>query len=149
MVLVLVVFSVSSNFTRLLGDIFDLGDVTKTVWTVNAWALFLLCGTVILAVLYASAPGSTRPLTRLVSWGSFIGSLSALLVSVGFSLWVRYFADYGRVYGFLGSVVMVLTWLWLVNLALLYGLELDECLRRRRAGRAAIEGRPAREEVPG
>jgi hypothetical protein len=75
--------------------------------------------------------------------------LPALLVSVGFSLWVRYFADYGRVYGFLGSIVMVLTWLWLVNLAPPYGLELDECLRRRRASRAAVEGRPAREEVPG
>jgi membrane protein len=85
-----------------------------------------------------------------VSWGSFLGSLSALLVSVGFSAWVRYFADYGRVYGFLGSVVMVLTWLWLVNLALLYGLEFDECLRRRRAGRAAVvEGGAAREAVGG
>ena len=111
-------------------------------------ALFLLCGTVILAVLYASAPGSTRPLTRLVSWGSFLGSLAALVVSVGFSVWVSYFADYGRVYGFLGSIVMVLTWLWLVNLALLYGLELDECLRRRRARQAAeVAGRPAGEEA--
>ncbi|MEI6448802.1 MAG: YhjD/YihY/BrkB family envelope integrity protein [Actinomycetes bacterium] len=149
MVLTVVVFGVSSNATRLLGEIFDLGEVTKTVWTVIAWVLFLLCGTLILAVLYASAPGSTRPLVRLVSWGSFLGSLAALVVSVGFSVWVRYFADYGRVYGFLGSIVMVLTWLWLVNLALLYGLELDECLRRRRAGRAAVEDGSAREEAAG
>jgi len=149
MVMMVVVFGVSSNVTRLLGDTFDLGDATTTLSSVIAWALFLLCGTLILAVLYASAPGSTRPLTRLVSWGSFIGSLSALLVSIGFSLWVRYFADYGRVYGFLGSIVMVLTWLWLVNLALLCGLELDECLRRRRADRPAGEGRPARDQVAG
>ena len=150
MVLMVVAFGVSSNVTRLLGDTFDLGDATTTLWSVLAWALFLLCGTLILAVLYGSAPGSTRPVTRLVSWGSFLGSLSALLVSVGFSAWVRYFADYGRVYGFLGSVVMVLTWLWLVNLALLYGLEFDECLRRRRAGRAAVvEGGAAREAVGG
>jgi len=135
MVLTVVVFGLSSNVTRLLGERFGLGDIMQTAWPVIAWVLFLLGGTVILAVLYASAPGSTRPLTRLVSWGSFLGSLSALLVSVGFSVWVGYFADYGRVYGFLGSVVMVLTWLWLVNLALLYGLEFDECLRRRRAGR--------------
>jgi membrane protein len=132
-VLMVVVFGVSSNVTRLFGDVFDLGDATTTLWSLIAWVLFLLCGTLILAVLYASAPGSTRLLTRLVSWGSFLGSLSALLVSVGFSVWVRYFADYGRVYGFLGGIVMVLTWLWLVNLALLYGLEFDECLRRRRA----------------
>ncbi|MCX6374297.1 MAG: YihY/virulence factor BrkB family protein [Actinobacteria bacterium] len=149
MVLMVVVFGVSSNFTRLLGDSLDLGDVTTTLSSVIAWTLFLLCGTLILAVLYASTPGSSRPLTRIVSWGSFIGSLSALLVSVGFSLWVRYFADYGRVYGFLGSIVMVLTWLWLVNLALLCGLELDECLRRRRADRPAGEGRPAGEDVAG
>jgi len=44
------------------------------------------------------------------------------------------------VYGFLASAVMVLTWLWLVNLAVLFGLEFDECLRRRRAGRATAEG---------
>jgi membrane protein len=135
-----VAFGVSSNVTRLLGDTFDLGDATTTLWSVMASALFLLCGTLILAVLYASAPGSTRPLSRLVSWGSFFGSLSVVLVSVGFSMWVRYFADYGRVYGFLASAVMVLTWLWLVNLAVLFGLEFDECLRRRRAGRATAEG---------
>ena len=139
MVLMVVVFGVSSNVTRLLGDVFDLGDAAQVLWSAVAWALFLVCGTVILAVLYASAPGSTRPLARLVSWGSFVGSLSALAVSIGFSVWVRYFADYGRVYGFLGSVVMVLTWLWLVNLALLYGLELDECLHRRRAAERAGE----------
>jgi membrane protein len=148
MVLMVVAFGVSSNVTRLLGETFDLGDATTTLWSVLAWALFLLCGTLILAVLYGSAPGSTRPVTRLVSWGSFLGSLSALLVSVGFSAWVRYFADYGRVYGFLGSAVMVLTWLWLVNLAVLCGLEFDECLRRRRAGRATAEGpREAPREV--
>jgi len=148
MVLMVVAFGVSSNVTRLLGDTFDLGDATTTLWSVMASALFLLCGTLILAVLYASAPGSTRPVTRLVSWGSFLGSLSALLVSVGFSMWVRYFADYGRVYGFLASAVMVLTWLWLVNLAVLFGLEFDECLRRRRAGRATAEGpREAPREV--
>jgi len=137
MVLTVVIFGVSSNVTRLLGTVFDLGDAAKAVWSVIAWALFLVCGTLILAALYASAPGSTRPLTRLVSWGSFLGSLAVLVVSVGFTVWVRYFADYGRVYGFLGSVVMVLTWLWLVNLALLCGLEVDECLCRRRAGREA------------
>ena len=150
MVLMVIAFGVSSNVTRLLGDAFDLGGAAKMAWPLIAWALFLLCGTLILAVLYASAPGSTRPLKRLLSWGSFVGSLAALVVSVGFSVWVRYFADYGRVYGFLGSVVMVLTWLWLVNLALLYGLEFDECLRRRLASRAAdAEDPPAGEEVHG
>jgi membrane protein len=146
-----VAFGVSSNVTRLLGDTFDLGDATTRLWSVLAWALFLVCGTLILAVLYASAPGSTRPVTRPVSWGSFLGSLSALLLSVGFSAWVRYFADYGRAYGFLGSAVMLLTWLWLVNLALLYGLELDECLRRRRAaGRTGVvEGGAARQVAGG
>ena len=143
MVLTVAALSVGSNATRLLGDVFDLGEAAGALGTAVAWALFLLFGTLILAVLYASAPGSTRPLTQLVSWGSFLGTAAALIVSVGFSLWVRYFADYGRVYGFLGSIVMVLTWLWLVNLALLYGLEFDECLRRRRRARVAATPDPA------
>jgi len=92
MVLMVVVFGVSSNFTRLLGDAFDLGDATTTLSSVIAWALFLLCGTLILAVLYASAPGSTRPLKRLVSWGSFIGcatsrNTAACTASSGASSW--------------------------------------------------------------
>jgi membrane protein len=132
--LTVVVIAVSASLTTTLGRELGLGSVTEQVATLLVWPLLLGCGTVIVGVLYAAMPGSRRAWWRFVTWGSFTGMLGALLVSVGFTLYVNWFADYGRIYGVLGTVVALLTWLWLVDLALLVGLEVDAALDRRREG---------------
>ena len=59
-----------------------------------------------------------------------------LAASAGFSVYLDNFASYNRVYGTLGAAVAFLVWAWLVNLALLVGVEVNRDLERRRAGAA-------------
>jgi len=55
-----------------------------------------------------------------------------ILASAGFGLYVSNFDSYGKTYGTLGSVITFLVWMWISNLALLFGGELDSELERER-----------------
>jgi membrane protein len=60
------------------------------------------------------------------------------LASVGFGLYVSNFGSYNKTYGALAGVVVFLLWLWITNLALLFGAELDVELERGRQLQAGI-----------
>jgi len=65
-------------------------------------------------------------------------------VSVGFAFYVSNFSSYNKTYGSLAGVIVALLWLWLTNLALLFGAELDAELER---GRELQAGLPAEDEI--
>jgi membrane protein len=54
-----------------------------------------------------------------------------LLVSAGFDVYANEFATYDTTYGALGTTIAGLVWLWLTNLTLLMGVELDAALAFR------------------
>ena len=101
----------------------ELGDVGR--WVVDAvrWPVlfFLMVGA--LATLYRIVGGGHGRL-RLTP-GPTVGALCWLVSSVGFSVYTANFARYGRTYGSLASVVVVLLWLWLGAGSVLVGAEVD------------------------
>ena len=72
-----------------------------------------------------------------------LGALLALVVwvvaSVGFGFYVANFSSYDRTYGSIGGVIVFLLWVWISNIALLFGAELDAELERGRELQAGIE----------
>ncbi len=89
------------------------------------WAL-LLAGVVVgIAVLLRVAPDRPDDPPRLVGKGVLIASALWLLVSVGFSLYVDNFGNYGKTYGALAGVVVLLLWLWIGTYALLLGSAIE------------------------
>jgi membrane protein len=70
-------------------------------------------------------PDVRQPSFRRVTPGAAVGVLLWLGASIGFSTYVSRVADVGAVYGaFTGAIVLV-GWLWLTNVALLFGAELN------------------------
>jgi membrane protein len=66
-----------------------------------------------------------------------------VIASAAFAIYLANFADYNKTYGTLGGVIAFLVWLWISNIAILLGAELDAELER---GRAIAAGQdPARE----
>ena len=61
-----------------------------------------------------------------------------IVASAGFAFYVSQFSSYNKTYGALGGVVVLLVWLWLTNVALLLGLELNAELERDRELRAGV-----------
>jgi membrane protein len=95
------------------------------------WPLLAVVFAAALAVLYRHAPSRDNPEWRWASPGAVVATLLWLAGSALFSLYVSNFGKYGETYGSLGSIVVVLLWLFLTAAVVLLGAELDAELERQ------------------
>jgi membrane protein len=115
-----------------VADVMGVGDTAVTVWSYGRWVLFVLVATFEFGLLYRLAPARQAFRLRWVSLGGFVAALLALLASLGFSMYVDDLGSYDRTYGALATFVIFLVWLWLVNLTLVFGFELNVTVASRR-----------------
>jgi len=94
---------------------------------------------VLVAMLYYATPNVRQPKFRWMSVGAAVAILVWILASVAFGFYVANFGSYNKTYGSLAGVIVFLLWLWLTNLALLFGAEVDSELERSRELVAGIE----------
>jgi membrane protein len=92
------------------------------------------------ALLYWAAPNVRHPGFRWLTPGSALAVVIWVLASLGFALYVANFGSYNKTYGSLAGVVVFLVWLWISNLAVLFGAEFDAELARSR--QVAVTGQP-------
>jgi membrane protein len=93
---------------------------------------------VIVAILYYATPNVQQPRFRWISVGAAVAILIWMAASAGFAFYVANFASYNKTYGSLAGVVVALVFLWLTNVALLLGAEIDSELERGRELQAGI-----------
>ena len=138
--LVLVGLVVSGPVADAVGQAIGLQEQTVTVWSWLKYPLILVIVMAMVAVLYHVTPNVRQPRFRWLSPGAVLAIVAWVLASVGFGLYVSTFGKYGEgsAYGSLGSIVVFLLWLWITNLALLLGAELDAELERARELAAGI-----------
>ena len=127
-----------------VGDALGLGSVALTVWNVVKWPVILLGVMLIVALLYWATPNIRPPKFRWLSVGAVVAIVVWVLASLAFGLYVANFSSYNKTYGALAGVIVFLLWLWITNLALLFGAELDSELER---GRQLQAGIPAEDEM--
>jgi membrane protein len=85
-----------------------------------------------------------QPKFRWMSVGALVALVVWVVASALFGLYAANFGSYDKTYGSLAGVIVFLLWLWLTNLALLFGAELDSELERSRELQAGI---PAEESL--
>ena len=137
--LVLVGLVVSGPLAQAVGDAVGLGDLSLTIWGIVKWPVMLGIVIVMVAVLYYATPNVRQPKFRWVSVGAAVAILIWVLASVAFGFYVSNFSSYNKTYGSLAGVIVFLLWLWITNLALLFGAEIDAELERARQLQAGIE----------
>ena len=133
----------SGPVAEQIGDLLGLGETTVLVWNIVKWPILVVLISVLLAVLFWAAPNAKQQGIKWVSPGGVIAVLIWLGASALFALYVTHFASYNKTYGSLAGVVIFLVWLWLTNIAVLLGLEVNAELEH---GRAIAEGLPAEVE---
>jgi membrane protein len=137
--LVLIGLVVSGPVAQALGDAVGLGDLAKTIYGIVKWPVMLGLVVVMVAVLYHATPNVRQPKFRWVSVGATVAILGWVLASVAFGFYVSNFGSYNKTYGSLAGIIVFLLWLWITNLALLFGAEIDAELERARELQAGIE----------
>jgi membrane protein len=134
----------TGGIATAVGNALGLGDTVVTVWNIVKWPALLVVVVIIVALLYYATPNVKQPKFRWVSVGAIVAIVVWILASAAFGFYVSNFSSYDKTYGALAGVIAFLLWLWLTNLALLFGGELDAELER---GRELQSGIPAEETV--
>ena len=129
---------------QAVGDAIGLGSTVVTVWNIAKWPVLLAVVVLIVALLYYATPNVKQPKFRWISVGAIVAILTWVVASALFGFYVANFSSYNKTYGSLAGVIVFLLWLWITNLALLFGAELDAELER---GRQLQAGMPAEEVI--
>ena len=136
--------TLTGGLAREVGDLVGVGDTAVDVWGIAKWPVLLLLVSLLLAVLYWGAPNVDLPF-RLISPGSLLAVLGWVVASIVFAFYVGNFSSYNKTYGALAGPIIFLLWLWISNICVLLGAELNAELERSRklqAGEIATEDEP-------
>jgi membrane protein len=112
---------------HFLADRFGLGAAFDVAWGFARWVGAGLLVMVVWAVLYKFLANTDAPF-RIFTPGAIAGVLIWLGISALFSLYLGHFGNYEAMYGALGGAIIFLTWLWLSNIAILLGAEINDVL---------------------
>src|SRR3954469_643499 len=113
-----------------IGSAIGVGETGKTVWNIVKWPIALVVLALMIAVLYYSTPNVRLRGFKWVSPGAAVAIVVAIVASALFAFYVGNFGSYNKTYGALAGVVVFLIWFWLINVALLFGIELDAEIER-------------------
>jgi membrane protein len=134
-----VIVVVSGPVAQQIGDLINVGDTTVLLWSILKWPVLIVLISLLLAVLFWAAPNAQQAGIKWVSPGGLIAVLLWVVVSAVFAVYVANFSSYDKTYGSLAGVVIFLVWLWLSNVAILLGAEINAELDH---AKAIAEGLP-------
>jgi membrane protein len=137
----------------LATDVFGwlgLGDTAADVWRIIRWPLALGAAMLVYAVVYFAAPNVEIRRFRWITPGAVFGVTMWILASALFFLYVSNFSSYNATYGAFAGAVILLVWLWLTNVVLLFGAELNATIDLRRSPELSrsYDGPPLPAKVP-
>ncbi|HEV2819353.1 MAG TPA: YihY/virulence factor BrkB family protein [Solirubrobacteraceae bacterium] len=128
---------VTGPVARAIGSAIGVGSTAVTVWNIAKWPVLVLFVALALAVLYYASPNAKPSGFKSILPGALVAVVVWILVSVAFALYLAFFGVKGT-YGSFGGVIVFLIWLWLTNIAVLFGAEFNaERERDRQMGARA------------
>jgi membrane protein len=135
---------VTGPLAEQVGKVFGLQGAAVTAWDIAKWPVIVLVVITMLAVLYYAAPNVRHPGFRWITPGGVLAVALWIVASGAFAFYVANFGSYNATYGSLAGVVVFLVWLWISNLAVLLGAELNAEIER---GRELESGVPVEETI--
>ncbi|WP_334173209.1 YihY/virulence factor BrkB family protein [Sinomonas sp.] len=139
-----VILVLTGPLAESVGNVVGLGSAAVAVWSIVKWPIAVVLVIGLIAVLYYFTPNVRQPRFRWMSMGSLIALVIFALATLAFGFYVGNFGHYNKTYGALGGVIILLLWVWLLNLSLLFGAEFDAEVER---GRELQAGIPAEKSI--
>ena len=127
-----------------------LGETAADVWRFVRWPAAVASAMLVYAVVYYAAPNVEVRRWQWITPGAVFGVLTWIVASALFFLYVSNFSSYSATYGAFAAAVILLVWLWLTNVVLLFGAELNAVIDLRRSPELprSYEGPPLPAKVP-
>ena len=121
-----------------VGGFLGIGESAVVIWDIAKWPILAFLAVLVVAVLYYATPNVKQPKFRWMSLGALLALVVWVVASAGFAFYAANFASYNETYGSIGGVIVFLLWVWISNIALLFGAELDAELERGRELQAGM-----------
>jgi membrane protein len=132
----------SGPLVKIVAGPLGIGNTAVDLWNYGKWPVLIALVITMFSVLYYAAPNVKLRGFKWVTPGVVLALVVWLLASLGFALYVANFGSYDKTYGTLGGFVVFLVWMWITNVSLLLGMEVNAERERSRelaAGDARAE----------
>lgn len=139
-----VLLIVSAPVARLIGSVIGLGDASVVAWNIAKWPVLVIAAIALIALLYYFSPNVKPTRFRLVGLGAVTALVVWTITTAGFVVYVSNSGGYNATYGSLGGIIVFLIWLYLSNMALVFGVGVEAELER---ARQLQQGIPAEYEL--
>ena len=126
----LVLVFVGGRFAEDLLGFLGLGHTVAAVWNVARWPGAFAAATLAFAYTYYVIPDVKQRAFRWLTPGALLGVGLWLLASYAFSAYVSNVSDVGAIYGTFAGAILLVGWLWLTNVAMLFGAEVNAEIER-------------------
>jgi membrane protein len=123
---------VGGGFAEDLLGFVGIGPGAAGVWSIARWPAALLVAMLVFSYVYYVTPDVQQRAWRWLTPGAVTGVLLWLLVSWAFSLYISRVADVGAIYGAFAGAIVLVAWIWLTNVTLLFGAELNAEIERQK-----------------
>jgi len=140
---VLVALVLTGPVVRAVADPIGVGDSAVTAWSYAKWPVLAGLFVLMIDLLYYASPNAKLRGFAWVTPGAVLALALWAVASAGFALFVANFGSYDKTYGTLGGVVVLLIWMWITNVAILLGHELNA---ERERSQEFVEGVPRAED---
>ena len=133
----LVIFSESIIQHLISSGHLDSGGLIYLIQVVKVLLLLLLFFLGISSLYYFGSIKSAK--FRFISAGSSLATLLSIFISSGFAYYVNHFAAYNKVYGSIGTLIVIMLWLYFNSLVLLIGYELNASIKHAKRNKTGLE----------
>jgi membrane protein len=141
--IVLVALLLTGPVVRAVADPLGVGDTAVRVWSYAKWPILASLFVLMIDLLYYTSPNAKLRGFAWLTPGAVLALVVWAIASAGFALFVANFGSYDKTYGTLGGVVVLLVWMWITNVAILFGHQLNA---ERERSHEFAEGVPHAEE---
>lgn len=111
--------------TDAIGSALGLGSTATTIWDIAKWPVMVVLVGLLIAIGFYAMPNVRLRGFKFVTGGTLTALLVWIVASAAFAFYVANFGSYNKTYGTLAGIIVFLVWLWITNLSLLIGMELD------------------------
>jgi membrane protein len=110
---------------RAVAGPLGIGGTAVDIWNVAKWPVMVLVFILMLSVLYYASPNVKLRGFKWITAGSVLAVIVWIIASALFGIYVSNFSSYNETYGTLGGLVALMVWIWISNLAILFGHQLN------------------------
>jgi membrane protein len=140
----LVMVFVGGSFAEDMLGFIGLGETAAQIWSVARWPGAVIVAMLAFAFVYYVTPDVRHRAFRWLTPGAAVAVLVWTAASLALSAYVSWVVDVGAVYGTFAGAILLVAWLWLTNVALLFGAELNAEIEREKE---LSEGVPSRQTL--